>query len=199
MVKYPVGEQSFEALRKGGFLYVDKTPFIDKIVNGSQYYFLGRPRRFGKSLFLSTMKCFFEGKRLTWNTPAKRCAQENRQAHWPTSPPQQTIPYMHSPAHSGTTADGFERVFATNHIGHFLLVNLLLPYMSESGRIINVTSSYDVDTVGRFLNLNAIHVVEFLRRRRWKRLPLPHRNRQRRKCFSPRSAICSQRRINNPE
>ena len=62
-VRYPVGEQSFEALREGGFLYVDKTPFIDKIVNGSQYYFLGRPRRFGKSLFLSTMKCFFEGKR----------------------------------------------------------------------------------------------------------------------------------------
>ena len=45
-----------------------------------------------------------------------------------------------SPAHSGTTADGFELVFATNHIGHFLLVNLLLSYMSENGRIINVTS-----------------------------------------------------------
>ena len=45
-----------------------------------------------------------------------------------------------SPAHNGTTADGFELVFATNHIGHFLLVNLLLSYMSENGRIINVTS-----------------------------------------------------------
>ena len=62
-VRYPIGEQSFETLREGGFLYVDKTPFIKKIVDGSQYYFLGRPRRFGKSLFLSTMKCFFEGKR----------------------------------------------------------------------------------------------------------------------------------------
>ena len=61
--KYPIGEQSFEKLREGGFLYVDKTPFIEKIINGSKYYFLGRPRRFGKSLFLSTMKCFFEGKR----------------------------------------------------------------------------------------------------------------------------------------
>ena len=62
-VKYPVGEQSFENLRKEGFLYVDKTEYIEKIVQGSKYYFLGRPRRFGKSLFLSTLKCFFEGKR----------------------------------------------------------------------------------------------------------------------------------------
>lgn len=62
-VKYPVGEQSFEQLRKGGYLYVDKTRFIEKIVNGTKYYFLGRPRRFGKSLFLSTLKCFYEGKR----------------------------------------------------------------------------------------------------------------------------------------
>ncbi|MBD5207514.1 MAG: AAA family ATPase, partial [Bacteroidales bacterium] len=62
-MKYPIGQQSFEMLRNGGFLYVDKTMYIDKIVNGSQYYFLGRPRRFGKSLFLSTLKAFFEGKR----------------------------------------------------------------------------------------------------------------------------------------
>ncbi|MDE6238088.1 MAG: ATP-binding protein [Muribaculaceae bacterium] len=62
-VKYPIGEQSFELLIKGGFLYIDKTIYIDKIVNGSKYYFLGRPRRFGKSLFLSTLKSFFEGKR----------------------------------------------------------------------------------------------------------------------------------------
>ncbi|MDE6836699.1 MAG: AAA family ATPase, partial [Muribaculaceae bacterium] len=62
-IKYPIGEQSFEMLRKGGFLYVDKTMYLDKIVNGSKYYFLGRPRRFGKSLFLSTLQAFFEGKR----------------------------------------------------------------------------------------------------------------------------------------
>lgn len=62
-VKYGVGEQSFQALREEGFLYIDKTKYIEKIVDGSKYYFLGRPRRFGKSLFLSTIKCFFEGKR----------------------------------------------------------------------------------------------------------------------------------------
>ena len=62
-IKYPIGEQSFVRLRKEGFLYVDKTVFIKKIVEGSKYYFLGRPRRFGKSLFLSTLKSFFEGER----------------------------------------------------------------------------------------------------------------------------------------
>ena len=62
-VKYPIGQQSFEVLRKGGYLYVDKTMYLNEIVNGSQYYFLGRPRRFGKSLFLSIMQAFFEGKR----------------------------------------------------------------------------------------------------------------------------------------
>ena len=62
-IKYPIGEQSFELLRSEGYLYVDKTSYIEQIINGSKYYFLGRPRRFGKSLFLSTLKCFFEGKR----------------------------------------------------------------------------------------------------------------------------------------
>ncbi len=63
LIKYPVGEQSFEQLRRGNFLYVDKTQYIEQINRGGKYYFLGRPRRFGKSLFLSTLKCFFEGKR----------------------------------------------------------------------------------------------------------------------------------------
>lgn len=61
--KYPVGEQSFEVLREERFMYVDKTRFIEKLVNHGKYYFLGRPRRFGKSLFLSMLRCFFQGKR----------------------------------------------------------------------------------------------------------------------------------------
>lgn len=63
-VIYGVGEQSFEVMRERGCLYVDKTRFIEKIIgSGGQYYFLGRPRRFGKSLFISTLKCFFQGRR----------------------------------------------------------------------------------------------------------------------------------------
>ncbi|MDE6741275.1 MAG: ATP-binding protein [Muribaculaceae bacterium] len=63
-VKYAIGDQDFRSLREGKCLYIDKTLYIDRIVNsGTKYYFLARPRRFGKSLFLSTLRYFFEGKR----------------------------------------------------------------------------------------------------------------------------------------
>ncbi|MCM1297059.1 MAG: ATP-binding protein [Muribaculaceae bacterium] len=62
--RYAIGQQDFKTLRLRNLLYVDKTQFIEKILNGgSQYYFLARPRRFGKSLFLSSMRYFFEGQR----------------------------------------------------------------------------------------------------------------------------------------
>ncbi len=56
---YAIGEQSFPSLREAGALYVDKTMYIYRMVSSkSKYYFLARPRRFGKSLFLSTLKSF---------------------------------------------------------------------------------------------------------------------------------------------
>ena len=62
--RYGIGQQDFRILRLRDCVYVDKTEFIRKIVeSGTQYYFLARPRRFGKSLFLSTLRYFFEGKR----------------------------------------------------------------------------------------------------------------------------------------
>lgn len=62
--RYPIGQQDFKTLREDCAIYVDKTSFVEKIAkNKSKYYFLARPRRFGKSLFLSTLRYFFEGKR----------------------------------------------------------------------------------------------------------------------------------------
>ena len=61
--KYPIGMQSFEAIRTGGYAYVDKTDIIFRLVNHTKYNFLSRPRRFGKSLLLSTLKAYFEGKK----------------------------------------------------------------------------------------------------------------------------------------
>ena len=61
--KLPIGIQSFESLRKDNYLYVDKTKVIFDLINLGRYFFLSRPRRFGKSLFLSTIKAYFEGKR----------------------------------------------------------------------------------------------------------------------------------------
>ncbi len=60
---YPIGLQTFSKIRESGFLYVDKTEYIHHLVNSGQYYFLSRPRRFGKSLLLSTIDCFFSGRR----------------------------------------------------------------------------------------------------------------------------------------
>lgn len=63
MQKYPVGIQSFPEIIEGNYTYVDKTKFIANLINEGKYYFLSRPRRFGKSLLLSTMHAFFEGRR----------------------------------------------------------------------------------------------------------------------------------------
>ena len=59
----PIGIQSFEKLRKNNYVYVDKTPFVYDLAQTCSPYFLSRPRRFGKSLFLSTLKAYFEGKK----------------------------------------------------------------------------------------------------------------------------------------
>lgn len=62
-VKYPIGIQSFETIRRDGYLYVDKTKYIHNMVSTGKYYFLSRPRRFGKSLLLSTIEAYFLGRR----------------------------------------------------------------------------------------------------------------------------------------
>ena len=61
--KLPIGSQSFESLRSNGELYVDKTHYIERLSLFGRFIFLSRPRRFGKSLFLSTLKAYFEGQK----------------------------------------------------------------------------------------------------------------------------------------
>lgn len=63
----PIGEQVFETLRTDGYLYVDKTELIYRMIQKGKFYFLSRPRRFGKSLLLSTIEAFFLGKRELFN------------------------------------------------------------------------------------------------------------------------------------
>lgn len=62
-MKYPIGIQDFEDLQRNGYAYVDKTNFVYKLADEGKYYFLSRPRRFGKSLFLSTLEAYFQGKK----------------------------------------------------------------------------------------------------------------------------------------
>ena len=60
---YPVGIQNFEKLRRDGYWYVDKTEQMYRLVTTGSYYFLSRPRRFGKSLLISTLEAYFQGKK----------------------------------------------------------------------------------------------------------------------------------------
>lgn len=60
---YPIGIQDFGKLRRMGFAYVDKTMYVRKMISSPAYYFLSRPRRFGKSLFLTTLEAYFKGER----------------------------------------------------------------------------------------------------------------------------------------
>ena len=63
MQKLPIGIQDFEKIRVENYLYVDKTKQIHTMLNGAGYYFLSRPRRFGKSLLVNTLKNIFLGKK----------------------------------------------------------------------------------------------------------------------------------------
>ena len=60
---YPIGIQNFEKLREGGYVYIDKTAKVHKLVSAGGYYFLSRPRRFGKSLLVSTIEAYMSGKK----------------------------------------------------------------------------------------------------------------------------------------
>lgn len=80
--KFPIGIQDFEKIRKGNYIYVDKTEHIYRLVSEGCYYFLSRPRRFGKSLLLSTLKAFFEGKRELF----QGLALSQKNVEWVTRP-----------------------------------------------------------------------------------------------------------------
>ena len=62
-MKYPIGIQSFDQIIEDGYVYVDKTDLVYKLVKEGKIYFLSRPRRFGKSLLISTLKSYFQGKK----------------------------------------------------------------------------------------------------------------------------------------
>lgn len=63
MVKYPIGQADFGEIRRAGCLYIDKTMYINQLVSSGKYFFLSRPRRFGKSMLISTMEAYFRGER----------------------------------------------------------------------------------------------------------------------------------------
>ena len=82
MTKYPIGLQNFQGLREDGYVYVDKTAYVYELATSGKYYFLSRPRRFGKSLFLSTLEAYYQGKKELF----KGLALEQLEKDWKVYP-----------------------------------------------------------------------------------------------------------------
>ncbi|MDR2088194.1 MAG: AAA family ATPase, partial [Clostridiales Family XIII bacterium] len=82
MRKMPIGIQTFENIITEGYAYVDKTEWVYRLANEGKYFFLGRPRRFGKSLLLSTLRAYFEGKQELF----KGLAMEKLEKDWTPHP-----------------------------------------------------------------------------------------------------------------
>lgn len=81
-MKYPIGIQDFEQIINDGYVYVDKTALIHRLVTTGKIYFLSRPRRFGKSLLVSTLECYFKGKKELF----KELAIESMEKEWAEYP-----------------------------------------------------------------------------------------------------------------
>ena len=81
-MKFPIGIQSFERIIEGGFVYVDKTAMIYNLTHESNIYFLSRPRRFGKSLLVSTLENYYLGRRELF----KGLAMEKLETEWNVHP-----------------------------------------------------------------------------------------------------------------
>lgn len=79
---YPIGIQNFEKLREGGYVYIDKTDLIYRLVSTGTYYFLSRPRRFGKSLLVSTIEAYLSGRKDLF----KGLALEKQETEWAEYP-----------------------------------------------------------------------------------------------------------------
>ena len=82
MRKLPIGIQSFEDIRTNGYLYVDKTEYIWNLVESGKVYFLSRPRRFGKSLLISTMEAYFQGRHELFSGLTIETLENKRKNPW---------------------------------------------------------------------------------------------------------------------
>ncbi|MDE6028520.1 MAG: AAA family ATPase, partial [Muribaculaceae bacterium] len=128
--KYPIGIQTFSKIIEGGFTYVDKTGILASLVKTDGYYFLSRPRRFGKSLLLSTLHAYFEGRRDLF----KGLALDSADVDWEPTPV----------LHFDFNSEDFTQMDGLNH--------LLDSYLSYHEKIYRVNQKVG-SPVQRFQNL----------------------------------------------
>lgn len=136
-MKYPIGIQSFDRIIEDGFVYVDKTGLIYNLTHESSIYFLSRPRRFGKSLLVSTLKNYYLGRKELF----RGLAIENLEKEW------NVYPVFHVDFNgSNFTEEG-------------VLEKRLNGYISDWGKMYGLSSDSDsLDLGGRFIKvLEAAH------------------------------------------
>lgn len=169
---YPVGLQTFEVIRKENYLYIDKTEYVYQMTHSaSKYVFLGRPRRFGKSLLASTLRAYFEGKAELF----KGLAMERLEKEW------KEYPVLHLDMSSGKHRDseGLNRylhdIVRENEIrlgiapqdqiidANLRLKNLILAVFAKTGRpVVVLVDEYDsplLDVVHEDENLPGLRNV----------------------------------------
>ncbi|MCB6973259.1 MULTISPECIES: AAA family ATPase, partial [Butyricimonas] len=120
--KLPIGIQTFENIRRENYMYVDKTALMWQIANNGKPYFMSRPRRFGKSLLLSTFEAYFEGKRELF----EGLAVEKLESEWNT----------HIVLHLDLNAEKYDRPEALDAI----LSNRLTRWEADYGKGENETT-----------------------------------------------------------
>ena len=131
--KYPLGVQTFSLLREQGYMYVDKTEYVYKMTHANtRYVFLSRPRRFGKSLLTSTLRCYFEGRKELF----KGLAIEGLETEW------EEYPVLHFDMSIG------------KHLDKDALTRTILSQLRDNEERLGVSEDGD-DTNVRFKNLIA--------------------------------------------
>ncbi len=130
-IKYPVGIQSFSTLIEGGYTYVDKTGAIARLITSGKYIFLSRPRRFGKSLLLSTIHSYYDGKRELF----KGLAIDQMDMEW------EPKPVLHFDLNTGQYNESNG------------LADRLAKYLADYERIFHITPNMEHDLALRFENL----------------------------------------------
>ena len=148
--KLPLGIQDFEEMRRDGYLYVDKTDMVWQMANGVKYNYFSRPRRFGKSLLCSTLRCYFEGRKELFEGLKIMCLEHE----WVKRP----VIYL-SMSLGGSTEDSlcsylnsvlsfYEKIYGKNPeeqtLGNRLNGIILRAYEQSGVQIAVIVDEYDV-------------------------------------------------------
>lgn len=155
MVKYPIGIQSFAEIRKGGYAYVDKTELVYRLANSGKYYFLSRPRRFGKSLLLSTLNAYFEGRKELF----EGLAINHFETEWKCSPVLMLSLARYNPELDGSLENlmdyylseweiSYGRRSATSDLSQRFHNVILSAYEKTGGGVVILIDEYDAPIVG---------------------------------------------------